>query len=158
MKASYLVGMLLSLKADNSHLVSESEKTIEMTFAAQTQLRQQHILLSPSFGGWNHKLSFTVDPILFLFNTKIVPKCLAICISGSAWRPLVAHLWIRRYWANFCLLNREKQAVKVTISSILFISSKQRKLIFNNLRIAHNRPFEAVSIWFSLTASQLPSP
>jgi hypothetical protein len=51
MKVSYLVGMLLSLKAENSHLVSESEKTIEMTFAAQIQLQQQHILLSPSFGG-----------------------------------------------------------------------------------------------------------
>jgi hypothetical protein len=38
MKASYLIGMLLSLKADNSHLVSEFEKTIEMKVAAQIQL------------------------------------------------------------------------------------------------------------------------
>jgi hypothetical protein len=42
---------LLSIKANNPHLVSESEKTIEMTFAAQIQLQQQHVLLSPSFGG-----------------------------------------------------------------------------------------------------------
>jgi hypothetical protein len=99
-----------------------------MTFAAQIQLQQQHILLSPSFGGWNHKLSFTVDPILFLFNTKIVPKVSSNLHIWISMETSCCPPWIRRYWANFCLLNREKTGWKSDIiSSILFISSKQDK-------------------------------